>query len=158
MAHFGMALGAITVAVIGGAVLLDHTIDKSEKTASHAPPAAVAKSETATPAAVASTNGGRESEAKLADASTAVDQPSSRSAVSAPPLAPAAVKPRTSSKAVASKSPSASTREMDSSSTPSTPVTPDTPSSADTAPSTSSPAPSSAPTAPEKPAEGQPPA
>ncbi len=102
MTHFGIALGAITVTVIGGALLLDHTIKPSERTASQSPPAAVTGSEISPPATVASA--GRETEVKVADARTAADEASSRSAVSAPPPATSAAKAKPAAKASASKS------------------------------------------------------
>src|SRR5258706_1306304 len=103
MNHFGVALGAITATVIGGAVLFDHSIKPSERTASQSPPAAVTGSETS-PATVASANAGRESEVKVADARTATDEASSRRPVSAPPPVTTAGEARSPAKAIASRS------------------------------------------------------
>ena len=138
MNHFGVALGAITATVIGGALLLDHTIKPSERTASQPP------------ATVASAKGGHEGDVMVADARTSVDEASSRSAVSAPPPATSAARLRPLAKASASKS-------ADLRSAPSTTVNTDTQNSADTAPSTSAPSPSTNPTPPDKPSEDQPP-
>lgn len=148
MTHFGMALGAITATVIGGALLLDHTIKPSERTASQSPPAAVTASETSPPATLAGANGGRESEVMVADARTSVDEASSRSAGKARPPA----------KAIAGKSnASPSNGGADLRSAPSTTVNTDTQNSADPAPSTSTPSPSTNPTTPDKTSEDQPP-
>jgi hypothetical protein len=158
MDHFGVALGAITATVIGGALLLDHTIKPSERTASQSPPAAVTGSETSPPATVASANAGREREVRIADARTAADEASSRSAVSVPPPATSAGKVKSTAKTIASKSnASPPNGGMDLRSAPSTTVNTDAQNSTDTAPSTSTPSPSTSPTPPDKPSEDQPP-
>jgi len=157
MAHFGIALGAITVTVMGGALVLNHTIKPSENTASLALPAAVTGSGTSTPIGVTGANGGRESEV-MAGTRAAVDEASSSSAVSAPPPEISAGKAKASFKAIASKSKtSPSNNGADLRSAPSTTANTDMQKSDDTAPPTSSPSPSIDPTPPDKPSGDQPP-
>jgi len=157
MAHFGVALGAITVTVIGGALLLNHTSKPSENMASLAPPAAVTGSGTPTPVGVASPNGGRESEV-ITGARTAVDEASSPSAVSAPPPETSAGKARAPSKAIASKSKtSPSNNGADLRSAVSTTANTDMQKTDDTAPPTSSPSPAVDTMPPDKPSGDQPP-
>ena len=69
MKNFGIAFGVIVATVIGGALLLDHTSDAPEKTASPlATPSSRVTESTASPASVASTNGAGETTTNTYDA------------------------------------------------------------------------------------------
>ena len=134
MNHFGIAIGAITAGVIGGALLLDRIADTPEHTAARTatPPAVATESTVAPPlASVASTR--PESALVVADAGPALEKASGRSA--ARPAPPATRNPP---KAVATTNGSSA-------------LNGDTQISVDTASSSGNPSPSTSATADEKP-------
>ena len=134
MNHFGIAIGAITAGVIGGALLLDRIADTPDNVAakSATPPAVATESTVAPPlASVASTRA--ESALVVADAGPALEKAPSRNAER--PAAPAT---KNSPKAVTSTNGSSA-------------VNGDTQISVDTASSTGNQSPSTSTTADEKP-------
>ena len=82
MNHFGLAFGLITATVIGGALVLDHTLNDGKQTVARPvkPPASLAKSNAAPVAAVENTDSNGEGAAKLAEAGNAVSEAPKRAA------------------------------------------------------------------------------
>lgn len=144
MKNFGIAFGAITATVIGGALLLDLSTDAPEKTASNlttkpslaTTPSGVTES-TTSPPTVPSANGSSEAPAMIKDPRTSVDEASSRKPAGVSSTENSGKATRSSSKGSAATSVSIpSNGELAQRSAPSTPGPAQTKSAVDPASST----------------------